>query len=209
MLTVWVEHEVTGRKGAKFDLTIVERCLVGGRVIWFYLGKLFWPAHLIFIYPRWQISQAVWWQYLYPAAALVLLTAFWGLRRRWRGPLAGLLFFAGMLFPVLGFFNVYYFSYSFVADHFQYLASLGIITLVSAGAAHRAGAATQRAASMDTNPKRKRGRRTGPSLALRVGVRSGRIRVVPGVVGRLGRLDLPAMPDVRRQRDALSNDDRQ
>ncbi len=135
MLTVWVEHEVTGAKGAKFDLTIVERCLVGGRVIWFYLGKLFWPAHLIFIYPRWQISQAVWWQYLFPAAALVLLTAFWGLRRRWRGPLAGLLFFAGMLFPVLGFFNVYYFSYSFVADHFQYLASLGIITLVSAGAA--------------------------------------------------------------------------
>ena len=57
------------------------------------------------------------------------------LRRRWRGPLAGLLFFVGTLFPVLGFFNVYPFRYSFVADHFQYLASLGIIALASAGVA--------------------------------------------------------------------------
>ena len=56
-------------------------------------------------------------------------------RRRWRGPLAALLFFAGTLFPVLGFFNVYPFRYSFVADHFQYLASLGMITLASAGVA--------------------------------------------------------------------------
>ena len=59
----------------------------------------------------------------------------WVLRRRWRGPLAGLLFFVGTLFPVLGFFNVFPFIYSFVADHFQYLASLGVIALVSAGMA--------------------------------------------------------------------------
>ena len=59
----------------------------------------------------------------------------WALRRRWRGPLAGLLFFVGTLFPVLGFFNVYPFMFSFVADHFQYLASLGIIALAAAGTA--------------------------------------------------------------------------
>ena len=114
---------------------MVERFLLAGRAIWFYLGKLLWPAKLIFIYPRWQISQAVWWQYLFPAAALLLLAVLWRLRRRWRGPLAGLLFFVGTLFPVLGFFNVYPFIYSFVADHFQYLASLGIITLAAAGVA--------------------------------------------------------------------------
>ena len=70
----------------------------------------------------------------FPLAALLLLALCWRLRRRWRGPLAGLLFFVGTLFPVLGFCNVYPFIFSFVADHFQYLASLGIITLVSAGA---------------------------------------------------------------------------
>ncbi len=58
-----------------------------------------------------------------------------GWRGRWRGPLAGLLFFAGTLFPALGFFNVYPFRFSFVADHFQYLADLGMLTLASAGAA--------------------------------------------------------------------------
>ena len=47
------------------------------------------------------------------------------LARKNRGPLAGFLIFAGTLFPVLGFLNVYPFRYSYVADHFQYLASPG------------------------------------------------------------------------------------
>ncbi len=135
LFTAWVERNLIGAEGAAFELTIVERCLLAGRAIWFYLGKLFWPTELVFIYPRWQVSQAVWWQYLFPAAALLLLAGCWALRRRWRGPLAGLLFFVGTLFPVLGFCNVYPFLFSFVADHFQYLASLGVITLVSAGVA--------------------------------------------------------------------------
>ena len=63
-----------------------------------------------------------------------MLWAAWRARHRSRGPLAALLFFGGTLFPALGFINVYPFRYSFVADHFQYLASLGIITLVAAGA---------------------------------------------------------------------------
>jgi tetratricopeptide (TPR) repeat protein len=42
-----------------------------------------------------------------------------------------LLFFAGTLFPALGFFNVYPFLYSFVADHFQYLAGIGPIALAA------------------------------------------------------------------------------
>jgi len=135
LFTAWVERKLIGAEGAAFDLTFVDRFLISGRVIWFYLGKLFWPANLIFIYPRWNIDQALWWQYLFPAGALLLAAVLWVLRRRWRGPLAGLLFFVGTLFPVLGFFNVFPFIYSFVADHFQYLASLGVIALVSAGIA--------------------------------------------------------------------------
>ncbi len=134
LFTAWVERKLIGAEGAAFALTIVERCLLAGRAIWFYLGKLLWPTELIFIYPRWQVSQTVWWQYLFPAAALLLLVGCWALRRWWRGPLAGLLFFVGTLFPVLGFCNVFPFLFSFVADHFQYLASLGVITLASAGA---------------------------------------------------------------------------
>jgi len=41
------------------------------------------------------------------------------------------LFFVVTLSPVLGLIPFTYFQYSFVADHFQYLASLGIITLIA------------------------------------------------------------------------------
>src|SRR5271156_4179569 len=75
------------------------------------------------------------WPYLFPGAALILAVALGWLSRRRRGPLAGLLYFAGTLFPALGFFNVYPFRFSFVADHFQYLACLGVIVPCAAGMA--------------------------------------------------------------------------
>jgi len=134
LLTAWVERTfIIGAQGYAFDLSFLERCLLAGRVIWFYLGKLLWPANLIFIYPRWQVSAAVPWQYLFPIAAIAATAALWLIRRRTRGPLAGWLFFVGSLFPALGFFNAYPFIFSYVADHFQYLASLGIIATVAGG----------------------------------------------------------------------------
>ena len=135
LFTAWMERSLIGAEGADFNYSIIERFLIAGRVIWFYLGKLIWPLDLIFVYPRWRVSQTVWWQYLYPAAALLWLVVLMWLSRRWRAPLAGVLFFVVTLFPVLGFLNVYPFRYSLVADHFQYLAGLGIITLVAAGIA--------------------------------------------------------------------------
>jgi Tfp pilus assembly protein PilF len=133
LFTAWVERKYIGAEGSEFNFSIVERFLIAGRVTWFYLGKLFLPVNLVFVYPRWQVSQTVWWQYLYPGSALLLLGALCWQRRRWRGPLAGLLFFGGTLFPALGFFNVYPFRFSLVADHFQYLAGIGPIVLVAAG----------------------------------------------------------------------------
>ena len=135
LFTVWAEHTMIGARGADFNFTLIERCLIAGRAILFYLGKLIWPANLIFIYPRWVISQGVWWQYLFPLGVLALIIVLWFFRKHSRAPLAAMLFFCITLFPALGFFNVYPFLYSFVADHFQYLASLGIITLLSSGVA--------------------------------------------------------------------------
>jgi tetratricopeptide (TPR) repeat protein len=127
----WVERTYVGAQGGVFELSLAQRGLVAGREIWFYLGKLLWPANLIFIYPRWTVNPGEGWQWLFPAAALALLAAAWSVRRRSRGPLAALLLFVGTLFPTLGFFNIYAFIYSYVADHWQYLASLGIIALVT------------------------------------------------------------------------------
>ena len=134
-ITAWWELEVNKCAGPEFEFTALERLLLAGRAVCFHCGKLFWPTKLAFIYPRWQIDPHAVWQYLFPLGAILLLGAAWSVRRRSRGPLTALLFFAGTLFPSLGFFNLYTFRYALVANHYQYLASLGIITLFSAGAA--------------------------------------------------------------------------
>lgn len=122
-------------KGPEWDFSLLERLLIAGRAIWFYAGKLFWPHPLMFNYPRWRIDAAAWWQYLFPLAAMALLALLWILRERiGRGALVAVLFFIGTLFPALGFFNVYPMRYSFVADHFQYAASIGLIALFCGGA---------------------------------------------------------------------------
>src|SRR5262249_54460319 len=72
LFIVWMERKFIGAQGSDFSLSLVERTLIAGRAIWFYLGKLAWPENLTFIYPRWEISRSVLWQYLFPAAALVL-----------------------------------------------------------------------------------------------------------------------------------------
>ena len=135
MITAWWELQINQCVGPDFTLTVVERCLIAGRTAWFLLWKLFWPTHLTFIYPRWQINSGIWWQYAFLLGAALLLAVLWLIRRWVRAPLAAVLFFGGTLFPTLGFFNLYTFLYSFVANHYQYLAGLGIITLVAAGAA--------------------------------------------------------------------------
>jgi len=144
IFTAWVERTLVGAEGPDFSLTLVERFLLAGRALWFYVGKLVGPANLMFFYPRWQVDSAEWWQYLFPLAALAALAGLCLLARKHRGPLAGALIFAGTLFPALGFFNVYPFVYSYVADHFQYIASLGIIVPVAAGLASAVTAATRR-----------------------------------------------------------------
>ena len=131
LFTIWIEKELIGAKGADFNISFLDRILIAGRAFWFYLEKLLWPANLVLIYPRWSVSATVWWQYLFPAATLLLLTALW--LWRWRGAFVGLLFFTITLFPALGFFNVYPFRFSYVADHFQYLASVGPIVLAATG----------------------------------------------------------------------------
>jgi protein O-mannosyl-transferase len=123
LFTAWVERTYISARGADFAIAPLARCLIAGRVVWFYAAKLFWPSNLIFTYPRWNIDPAAWWQWLFPAGVLVALA----IAARRRARLAALLFFIGTLFPVLGFLNVYPFRFSWVADHFQYLASLGII----------------------------------------------------------------------------------
>ena len=140
LFTAWVERKLIGADGAAFTLTLFERTVLAARIMWFYAGKLLWPARQAFFYERWDVasSTVAWTGWL--AAALAFTALLWRLRDRARGLFAGWLLFVGALFPALGFFNVYPFVFSYVADHFQYLASLAFIgTLTGAAAAWTAG----------------------------------------------------------------------
>ena len=75
----------------------------------------------------------------FPVAVLVLLGILWSLRRWSRAPLAGVLVYILLLLPTLGFLNQYFFIYSFVSDHWQYLACLGVITPCASGIVLLAG----------------------------------------------------------------------
>jgi tetratricopeptide (TPR) repeat protein len=128
------------REVLSLDYSLVERCLIAARALWFYAGKLAWPNELAIIYPLWDIrtGHAAAWAYLAGAAGLA--AGLWFGRRRFgRSPLAGALFFAVTLSPSLGFVNYGYMQFSFVADRFQYLAGFGLIAVLVGGAAGAAG----------------------------------------------------------------------
>ncbi len=122
LVTASVERTMIGADLVVPDLTFVERTLLAARVLWFYVGKLLWPADLTFFYPLWDVSAEAsgWVGYLIAACAVTM--AAWLLRHRTRAPLAVWLLYVGTLFPALGYFKVFPFQFSYVADHFQYLA---------------------------------------------------------------------------------------
>ncbi len=135
--TAWMERHQVGATGSEWSFTLADRLLIGGRAVWFYAAKLVWPVNLAFNYERWTIDPADGRQWAFPAAAGIALALLFAARARiGRGPLAAVLFFVGTVTPALGFFDVYPMRYSFVADHFQYLASIGVVALaVGAGRA--------------------------------------------------------------------------
>jgi protein O-mannosyl-transferase len=134
MVTAALEKNHVGATGPEWAIPFPERCLIAGRALAFYIGKLLWPVNLCFVYPRWHPDANSLSQWLYPVTAVGLVWGLWVARDRiGRGPATAAFFFIGTLFPVLGFMNAYFMRYSFVCDHWVYLSSLGPIALAAAG----------------------------------------------------------------------------
>jgi protein O-mannosyl-transferase len=133
LLTVWWEKYHQGTRMIE-SLSPIDRILIASRAIWFYVGKLFWPANIAFIYPKWKIDAANPLAYLGLLALGVAGALIYFARRFFgRGVEVPAVFFAATLSPLLGLIMLYTFRYTFVADHYQYLACIGPLALVSAG----------------------------------------------------------------------------
>jgi hypothetical protein len=133
LLTMWWERYHIGTQGKLFSLGLPERVLVASHAVWFYLGKLFWPVNLTFSYPHWTINAANPSAYGWLVMGIGLGTAIYFTRRFvGRGVEVATLFYVATLCPLLGFVMLYTFRYTFVADHYQYVACLGPIALVAA-----------------------------------------------------------------------------
>ena len=140
LVSVWWEG-YTGSYDAALGLhfSLVERLLIASRAVWFYLGKLVWPVDLAFSYPRWEINPRDALQYSWVVACVAFAALLWWRREPWRrSVIPAAVFYVATLAPLLGFLTLYTFYYSFVADHYQYLACLGPFALLAAGLARLA-----------------------------------------------------------------------
>ena len=143
LVSVWWESCMGHYQEEYFAFNLLERLLIASRAVWFYAVKLVWPTNLSFSYPRWQVNPRDPLQYVWLIGCAAVALVLWWRRNKWGHGCAGaVIFFVATLSPLLGFIPLYTFRWSFVADHYQYVASIGMITLVvSAGTtiAQRAG----------------------------------------------------------------------
>ena len=132
--TLYLELYNVGAHGKEFALTLLERVILSGKVIFFYIHKIIFPFHFMFFYPRWQIDVRIWWQWLFPVAVMAALGLLIYYRKRTgRGALALFIFYVVSIFPALGFVNVFPMKFSFVADHFSYLSTPALLLLLCTG----------------------------------------------------------------------------
>src|SRR6266404_3324250 len=133
LVAVWWEKYHQGTR-VLVSLAPLDRLLIASHALWFYLSKIFWPSDLTFIYPQWQIDARNPIGYLWLIAAVAFaVMIYFGRRFFGRSVEVAALFFVTTLGPLLGFLMLYTFRYTFVADHYQYLACIGPIALASAG----------------------------------------------------------------------------
>ena len=136
LITVQMEGSMIETVRADFDFSWFQRFSIAGRALLFYPLKILFPYPLTFNYPRWDMDAglvALGWPIVLALAVATGVSALW--RRGHHGFVLAAAFYVVTISPALGFLDVYPFRYSFVADHFQYLASIGVLILIVQGVA--------------------------------------------------------------------------
>ncbi|MDP7276037.1 MAG: tetratricopeptide repeat protein [Planctomycetaceae bacterium] len=136
---IWFQHVKAIGGDTIRDAGLAERLMAIGPIAWFYLGKALLPLNLCFVYPRWQFDVSSIVEWLPAVAGVVILGSAWATRRSLtRAPLTAILYYLLCLGPIVGLVDIYFFKYSLVADHYQYVALPGVIALVIGTGTHLA-----------------------------------------------------------------------
>jgi tetratricopeptide (TPR) repeat protein len=132
LLNVWLQtrHVAEGIR----DATLVERIFGAAAIVWFYLSKAVLPIGLVFVYPQWNVTAVDprWWLPLVAALVATGVLMYYRQRPIVRGVLFAWLYFVIALVPVMGLVDVYFMRYSLVADHYQYIALIGVAAAAGA-----------------------------------------------------------------------------
>lgn len=135
LFTAWVESTHVGAFGPEFAHGAMPRIVIASRALLFYPWVALWPVDLSFIYPRWPIAPL---DATGAAAVAIVVTIAAAAAARARHGAPGLLLcalcYGAAIFPALGFINVWPHRYSFVADHFAYVALVPLLVLAVASA---------------------------------------------------------------------------
>jgi tetratricopeptide (TPR) repeat protein len=139
---VWFQnHRAIGTWNVR-DEGLLERTLGAATAVWYYARTALAPINLMFIQPREPAELSSVFSYLPLAGIALAVSLLWRYRHSWgRHGLAAIGWFAIALLPVLGFLNIAFMRYSFVADHWQYLALPAPLGLVAGLGVHLANRA--------------------------------------------------------------------
>lgn len=139
-VTTIVMERGVGAVGHDWALAMTERLALLGQVVGFYLSKLLLPFGLSFSYAKWDITGSpVSWLPTLVLLVLVIGSVVAVVRVRKPAAVAvslAMWIYVANLLPVSGLVDYYYLRYAFVADHFQYLPSIGPIALLACGGAN-------------------------------------------------------------------------
>jgi len=134
VLTIWAQGlNPATTADPRIAHTLPGHLVAAGGATWFYLGKLVWPHPLITVYPLLGLDAGQPLSYLPVLAVGLLLFLLWRQRASGTGP-----YFFAFTYFLVAMLPELELADSYLADHYQYLSSMGPLALAGAGMARLA-----------------------------------------------------------------------